>query len=122
MSTPQTPQQFFAQLVTELSASGGEPINASTTFGAFQNKTLREAVANVYWKETALLNLLGRPAPAGQADDQFGHVLSIHAIALQCLALITAIAEAAKIDVNKVLGAVGTSINTKPPATPPQES
>jgi len=122
MSAPQTPQQFFAQLLAELSASGDVPINASTTFGTFGNKTLREAVANVYWKETALLNLLDRPLAAAQADDQFGHVLSIHAIALQCLALITAIAESAKINVNEVLGAVGTSINTKPPATPPQES
>lgn len=122
MSTPQTPQQFFAQLLAELSASGDLPINASTTFGSFPNKTLREAVANIYWKETALLNLLNRPSHAGVADDQYGHILSIHAIALQILALVTALAEVAKVDVGAVLGAVNSSINTQPPATPPQET
>jgi hypothetical protein len=121
MSNPQTPQQFFAQLVAELSASGDLPINASTAFGAFPNKTLREAVANVYWKETALLNLLDRPSHAGVADDQYGHILSIHALLIQNQALLTALCEAANISVNKVLGAANYAINTKPPATPPQE-
>lgn len=121
MSTPQTPQQFFAQLLSELSASGDLPINASTAFGAFSNKTLREAVANIYWKETALLNLLDRPSHAGVADDQYGHILSIHALLIQNQALLTALCEAASIPVNKVLGAANSAINAQPPATPPQE-
>lgn len=120
--TPQTPQELLALEVSELSASGDKPINASTAFAAFPDVTAREAWTNTYWKETALLNLLHRPRLAGEADDQYGHVLSTRAEVLQILALVTALCEAAGISVNKILGAVQYSTQVQPPATPPQAS
>lgn len=100
-----TPQQLFDQLVAELSASGAVPlVDADGT-----HLTLREAVERLLWKETFLLTVADRPVPPTTADDQYGHVLSTHAVALQNQALLAALAAKQGIDVGATLAAATAS-------------
>lgn len=63
-------------LAVELGASGNEPIAA---VGITGKVTLRGAIKTVFWKNASLLKLGNRPVAPTQADDQFGHVLSMRA-------------------------------------------
>jgi hypothetical protein len=96
-----TPQQLLALLVSELSASGSVPLQAEDP--SHPNLTLREAIAAILWKETFLLDLTGRPRDPRLKDDAYGHILSMRAEGLITQALVTAVAEAAKIDTATVI-------------------
>lgn len=79
----------FETLVAELAAS-----NAPITAVGVQGKvTLRQAIANIYWKLSSVLTLAGRPRSPNAGDDQFGHVLSMRAETLVNQAILTAIAD-----------------------------
>ena len=108
MSAPtMTPQLLFDQLVRELSASGSTPL-VDTETG--QKLTLRDAVGALLWKQTFCLTLSGRPVAPTTADDQYGHTLSAHAIALQNQALLAAVAEKlGGIDVPSILASAVAS-------------
>jgi hypothetical protein len=112
-----TPEQLFAQLMTELSASGGFPINNKTNDNPnASDVTLREAIAALYWKQTAAVNLAAvgephpRPLPPTQIDDMLGHILSMRVEGLQNQALLAALCEAAHIDVPTILAQVQESL------------
>ncbi len=71
--------------------------------GSGRKLDLREAIAEILWKEVTNLGLEGRPVPADRKDDQFGHILSTHALAEQNNKLLRALCEKAGIDVDEVL-------------------
>lgn len=101
-----TPQQLFDQLVAELSASGSTPlVNGDDGKPA----TLREAIGALLWKQTTLLDLTDRPRTPTATDDQYGHVLSTHAIVLQTQALAAALCVAHGVDVKATLHAATVS-------------
>lgn len=77
----------IADIARELAASD-EPI---TAVGVSKKVTLRGAIANIYWKATSVLTLADRPRAPKEADDQFGHILSIRAEILVNQALLEAI-------------------------------
>lgn len=97
-----TPQQTFATLISELSASGSKPINASTEGHPSNDKTLREAVGLAYWKTNALLPLNDRPRDVKEWDDLFGHILSMRAEQLVTQAILANLAAKLGVDVNAV--------------------
>lgn len=103
-----TPQQLFDLLVKELSASGSEPILDNDG----KKMTLRQAVARILWKENFLLPLNDRPVDPKKKDDQYGHVLSTHAIALQNQAILADLAGALGRDVPELLAQVKASITS----------
>jgi hypothetical protein len=106
-----TPQQLLALLTSELSASGSQPINASTAANPDEpNKTLRQAIGEIYWGTQALVDLKGagsaygdRPWPPNVPDNLLGQILSLRAEGLITQALLAALAEAAGIDTAKVI-------------------
>ena len=109
MTAPQeTPQQLFALLLAELSASGSVPLPAEEP--GKPNLTLREAVAAILWKSTFQLGLGDRPRDPSEKDDLYGHVLSLRAETLQNQALLAALCDVVKIDVKSVLAAVKESL------------
>lgn len=103
-----TSQQLFDLLVKELSASGSEPILDNDG----KKLTLRQAVARILWKENFLLPLNDRPADPKTKDDQYGHVLSTHAIALQNQAILADLAAALGRDVPTLLDQVKAKITS----------
>jgi hypothetical protein len=83
-------QEAYELLLRELSASGSTKI--TTPEGKLL--TLREAIREIYLKETALHGLEnGRPYHPMIKDDQLGHVLNARAEGLFNQALLVAIAD-----------------------------
>lgn len=110
MTNPQpslTPEQLLALLTQELSASGSILL---TSENGGPPLTFREAVAAILWKQTTLLPLTNRPVPPTTPDDNYGHILSTHAITLQLLALVAAIATQMNIPVTDIMTAVGQAL------------
>jgi hypothetical protein len=109
MTTPSqmTPQQAFATLTQELSASGSQPLldNDGTKF------TLRTAIARILWKVNFLLPLKSRPLPPTQSDDLYGHVLSLRAEHLITQAILTDLAARLGTDVTAIRTKVTGSFN-----------
>jgi hypothetical protein len=109
MTTPSqmTPQQAFATLTQELSASGSQPLldNDGTKF------TLRTAIARILWKVNFLLPLKSRPLPPTQPDDLYGHVLSLRAEHLITQAILTDLAARLGTDVTAIRTKVTGSFN-----------
>jgi hypothetical protein len=111
-----TPQQAFQILTQELSASGSFPINAATNTVPAPNLTLREAIAAIHWRLNASVDLKGtggsteRPFDPSKSDDILGHILDIHVIALQVLALLSDLAAASGRDVPTILAKVEASL------------
>lgn len=101
-----TPQQLNELLLRELSASAGQPLldNDGTKF------TLRGAVARILWKVNFLLPLTNRPVDPRQADDLYGHVLSMRLEGLRTQALVAALCEGAGINVQAVFAKVEESV------------
>lgn len=109
MTTPQeTPQQLFALLLSELSASGSVPLPAEEP--GKPNLTLREAIAAILWKNTFQLDLADRPRNPNEKDDLYGHILSLRAEGLQNQALLVALCDVVKIDVKSIFSAVTESL------------
>jgi hypothetical protein len=98
---PPTVDQVLASLVSELSASGSLPLAAEDP--TQPNLTLRGAIQAILWKNTTLLDLTDRPRDPTLQDDLYGHVLNLRAEGLITQALLTALAEAAKIDTATVI-------------------
>jgi hypothetical protein len=119
--TPITPEQLFAQLMTELSASADVPLTAATDTVPAPNLTAREAWQNILWVTNAAVDMKGtgspygaRPFPPSVPDTILGHLLSARVESMQALALVTALCEAAKIDTKSILDAVAASIQAPP--------
>lgn len=108
----QTPQQAFETLMQELSASGSIPINASTEGHAQPNKTLRGAIAAIFWKTNALLPLSKRPVDPKVWDDLYGHVLSLRTEHLITQAIVTDLAARLGTDVVKIRQQVLEALNS----------
>jgi hypothetical protein len=126
MTSPTTPQELFAQLLTELSASGDVPLTAATDTVPAAHLTAREAWQNILWVTNACVDMKGtnspygpRPFPPSVADTILGHVLSARVESMQTLALVTALCEAAKIDTKSILDAVAASIQEPAPVSVP---
>lgn len=68
------------------------------------------AVQSILWKETFLLDLTDRPRDPTLKDDQYGWVLNTAANVLVNQALLTALCEAAKIDVASIVASVKAAI------------
>lgn len=102
-----TPQQAFATLVQELSASGSQPLldNDGSKF------TLRTAIARILWKVNFLLPLKNRPVPPTQADDLYGHVLSLRAEHLFTQAVLVNLAARLGTDVTTIQNQVKANLN-----------
>lgn len=105
--TQMTAQQAFSTLTTELSASGSQPLldNDGTKF------TLRGAIGRILWKVNFLLPLVNRPLPPTQADDLYGHVLSLRAEHLITQAILTDLAARLGTDVTTLRAQVTTELN-----------
>ena len=102
-----TPQQLYELLMKELSASASEKI--VTPEG--DSITLRQAIGQIFTKERGLHSLSeGRPRHPAEEDDQLGHVLSTHAVVLQILAAVVAIAEKLDIDIANLFARVQESL------------
>jgi hypothetical protein len=104
MTAPTNVADLLALLITELSASGSLPLPAEDPAQA--NLTLRGAIQAILWKETFELDLTDRPRSPSLKDDAYGHLLSMRAEGLITQALVTAVAEAAKVDTASVIAAV----------------
>jgi hypothetical protein len=90
-----TPQELYELLLQELSASGS--VKITTHDGDLL--TLREAIQQIFDKETGLYGLEnGRPYHPMIKDDQLGHVLSARAEGLFTQTLVVALAEKAGIN------------------------
>lgn len=83
-----TPQEAYATLIQELSASGSLPLldNDQSKF------TLRGAIGRILWKVNFLLPLASRPVDPKVKDDLYGHVLSLRAEHLITQAILTDLA------------------------------
>jgi hypothetical protein len=105
-----TPQQAFQILTQELSASGSQPLldNDGTT-----KFTLRGAIARILWKVNFLLPLANRPLSPTQADDLYGHVLSLRAEHLITQAVLVNLAARLGTDVTTIQNQVKASLNVK---------
>ncbi|ABH00185.1 possible secreted protein (plasmid) [Rhodococcus jostii RHA1] len=114
---PYRAMQFRAQVQPAVPIEEDEHMSAREVAAAFRDDhpvtlydgsgrklDLREAIAEILWKEVTNLGLEGRPVPADRQDDQFGHILSTHALAEQNNKLLRALCEKAGIDVDQVLG------------------
>jgi hypothetical protein len=104
---PRTSQDLFNLVVSELTDPQATPIIAPD--GSVQ--TLRQAIAAIYWKETTLLGLDGRPVDPKHADDQLGHTLSARAEQLKTQALVCEIATKFGINVQTIFNAAEASFN-----------
>jgi hypothetical protein len=94
-----TPQELYALLLKELSASGS--VKITTPEGDYL--TLREAIEQIFWKERGGHDLSnGRPRHPGEEDDQLGHVLNARAEGLFTQSVVVAIAEKLDINVGKI--------------------
>lgn len=106
-----TPQEAFAALMRELSASASTPLNASTEADPQDNLSLRQAIGQILWKEAALVDLRGdRPRHPAQVDDQLGHLLSLRVEVLQILALVADFCASQGRPVVKILNDVKESL------------
>lgn len=108
MTAPTTVADLLALLIQELSASGSIPLPAEDP--TQPNLTLRGAIEAILWKETFELDLTGRPRAPELKDDAYGHLLSMRAEGLITQALVTAIAEAAKINTGQVIADAKASL------------
>jgi len=106
-AAPQTSQDLFNLIVAELTNPAATPIVGPD--GTAQ--TLRQAIGAIYWKETTLLGLDGRPVDPTHADDQFGHTLSARAEQLKTQALVCEIATKFGINVQTIFSAAEASFN-----------
>lgn len=100
-----TPQETFAILMKELSASASSPLDASTPHLKQETRTLRQAIGVILWKCAAALTLSdygGRPRSPKEADDLFGHVLSMRAEGLITQAILADLAARLGTDVKKI--------------------
>lgn len=90
-----SPQQTFETLVQELSASGSTPLLDPSG----NRLTLRQAVGWVFTKCSAVLSLSGRPRTPSQADDLYGHILSLRAEQLITQAILAELATRSGVNV-----------------------
>lgn len=113
-SAQMTPQQAFATLTQELSASGSQPLldNDGTT-----HFTLRGAIARILWKVNFLLPLKNRPLSPTKKDDLYGHVLSLRAEGLITQAILANLAARLGTDVTTIRQQVIGSLNADTPTS-----
>lgn len=112
MTTPDsgtTPQQAFQILTTELSGSGSQPL-----LDAKGNKlTLRGAIGAILNKVvSSVFTLASRPLPPTQADDLYGHIMSLRAEGLITQAIVTDLAAALGRDVATLRANVIAELNS----------
>lgn len=110
-----TPQETYAMLVQELSASGDQPLNASTEHFAQPNLTLRQAIGLILWKQAASLTLAdygGRPRDPKTSDDMYGHLLSLRAEVLINQAILADLAARMGTDVQAIRANVIKELNS----------
>jgi hypothetical protein len=110
-----TTQETYAVLLQELSASGDQPLNASTPHFTQPDLTLRQAIGLILWKQAASLTLAdygGRPRDPKTSDDMYGHLLSLRAELLITQAIVTDLAARLGTDVQKIRADVVKELNT----------
>lgn len=116
--TAPTPEQAFATLMQELSASASTPLTASTDTVPAPNLTLREAVNAILWVTNAAVDMAGtgsangpRPWSPTIPDTILGHVLSLRLEGLITQAIVTELAAKAGVDVVTIRQQVVASLN-----------
>jgi hypothetical protein len=105
-----TPQETFATLTQELSASGSVPLLDNDD--PAKPFTLRSAIGRILWKVNQILPLNGRPRDPKVKDDLFGHVLSLRAEQLITQAILVDLAAKLGVKVDDIRAQVTTGIQS----------